>query len=50
MTTETSFGNLFLRFVLKGNDFGWVGFFNVCPARAMTRFAAGYLVLPTSNL
>ena len=50
MTAETSFGNLFLRFVLKGNDFGRVGFFNVRPARAMTRFAAGDLVVPTFDL
>ena len=47
---QTSFGNLLGRFVLEGNDLGRISFFNVRFARAVTRFAAGNFVLPTTNL
>jgi hypothetical protein len=50
MATQTSFRDLFGRFVFVGNDFGRIAFFDVGLARAMTGFATSHLILPTSHL
>lgn len=50
MTAETSFGCLFWRLVLEGNDLCGIPFFAVGLAWSVARFAASCFAFPTANL
>lgn len=50
MTAQTSFRDLFRRFVLERDDLFRVAFFTVRLAWSMTGLAACYLLFPTGEL
>ena len=50
MTGQTSFGDLFRRLVLEGDDLCWVTLLAVGFPRAMTSLTSGNLVFPTVDV
>ena len=49
MACQAGLRNCLGRFVLEGNDLGWIAFFAVGFARTMARFAASDLSFPTAD-
>src|SRR5690349_2782251 len=50
VTSQTSLGDLFGRFILERDDLFRIAFFGVRLARTVARLATRHLVLPTANL